>query len=306
MARGIDGKKIFLDRNDFKEFLFRLRNGIKECGYRCLAWCLMENHYHLLVRSSERPMSALMRPLNGGYARWFNAKYDRRGYLFQDRYKSVLCQDQEYAKQLIRYIHLNPVRSGLVGSLDKLKDWPWCGHGFLLGFKQAEGRDFQDRRESLRRFGNTEKNAIKEYMKYLSEGINETDMDHAGILPNVGSYEVAGSEKGWPAVIGDPDFARKAMERHSIGFHRKHRKADYAHVLENLAVKACSECHLERDELSKRGRGDKHTRTRALFCYSACKDELLPLSTVAQFLHITIPGVSKLIRKEIAEREKFA
>jgi hypothetical protein len=264
----------------------------------------MENHYHLLVRSSEKAMSTLMRPLNGGYARWFNAKYKRRGYLFQDRYKSVLCQDQEYAKQLIRYIHLNPVRSGLVKTIDKLNKWPWCGHGFLLGNKSALGKEFQDRRESLRRFANSEKDAMNKYMNYLYEGVNETDLGRAGVLSPVGSYEVAGSKKGWPAVIGDPDFARKAMEQHSIGFQRKHRKADYAHVLETLAVKACSECHLCLDELSNRGREDRHTQARALFCYRAFKKELLPLSAIARFLQITIPAVSKLVKNKIAEQKK--
>ena len=101
MARGLDGMTIFRDDADRDFFLSRLSKNLKRTGYTCHAWALMDNHYHLFLRTSEPPMSRLTRPLNGSYCRRFNRKYKRRGYMFQDRFKSVLCQDQEYAKLLI-------------------------------------------------------------------------------------------------------------------------------------------------------------------------------------------------------------
>ena len=182
IARGIDGQKVFIDNKDREEFLKRLAHGLQKVEYRCLAWCLLSNHYHLFLRTNEIPMSGLMRPLNGGYAQWFNRKYGRRGYLFQDRFKSVLCQDQEYAKQLVRYIHLNPLRAGEAKSLEELKTWPWCGHGFLIGFRGSIGHVFQDRQEALRRFGQTPEVAVSGYLSFLLAGIDDQRPEISGRL----------------------------------------------------------------------------------------------------------------------------
>jgi len=124
-----------------------------------------------------------MRPVNSGYAQYYNKKYKRRGYLFQDRFKSTLCQDQDYAEELIRYIHLNPLRAGKVKSLDQLKTFAWCGHGFLIGdVKNAYGEQFQNREEPLRRFGENETDAIKAYLQYLAQGCPGEDNKKAGGL----------------------------------------------------------------------------------------------------------------------------
>lgn len=298
MARGIDGKNIFIDDEDREAFLSRLTILVRVCGYRCFAWCLMDNHYHLLFRTNENHPGRLMRPLNGGYARWFNKKYSRRGYLFQDRYKSVLCQDQEYAKQLIRYIHLNPLRAGKVQTLDELQRWPWCGHAFLLGAKKAAGALFQERVETLRRFGESEKRAIDEYLKYMSMGIDPDHCDSAGLLPETEYIEISGSQKGWPAVIGDPDFVKKAMASHEIGERRKHRQADYASVLAKIAGEACAKFKLDPEELWRRGRENSRSDARSYFCRRSCEEELLPMSIAARFLKISIQSVAELSRRK--------
>jgi REP element-mobilizing transposase RayT len=297
MARGIDGKNIFTDDEDRREFLSRLTTSMANCGYKCFAWTLMDNHYHLLLRTNEKPISNLMRPLNGSYARWFNKKYLRRGYLFQDRYKSVLCQDQEYARQLIRYIHLNPMRAKKVHSLGQLKHWRWCGHGFLLDVKGAQGILFQDRIETLRRFGTTEKKGLRAYIAFLEECIHGKLIDTAGVLSQTESYELIGSQKGWPAVIGDPAFVRHAMSRHEIGQHRKHRQADYPLALREIAVKVCSIYSIKPNELLTRGRQSVRSDARASFCYLTHEEELLPMAVIARFLHITIPSVATLFRR---------
>jgi putative transposase len=297
MVRGLEGKSIFQDDYDRQEFLVRFTRVLHECGYRCLAWCLMPNHYHLFIRTNEHPMSTLMRPLNGGYARWFNHKYRRRGYLFQDRFKSILCQDQEYARQLIRYIHLNPLRAGEVDSLEALMKWPWCGHGHLLKIKGAAGQSFQDRNEALRRFGVVPGDAMQSYIRYIREGIDKECIENAGQLPDDASFEIAGSHKGWPAVIGDAEFAMAAMIRHEVAVRRRHRQADYLAILEKIAREVTSSGGVDYNQLFEKGRQNKRSHTRERFCYIAYFEEKIPFAVIARFLKGTIPPVVLLARR---------
>ncbi|MBD3346483.1 MAG: hypothetical protein GF401_15625 [Chitinivibrionales bacterium] len=297
MSRGIDGRRIFNNDNDRLKFLYLFARYQKNCGYRCLAWCLMNNHYHFLLRTNENPMSKLMRPLNGVYAQWFNNKEERNGYLFQNRFKSVLCQDQEYALHLIRYIHLNPLRAGLVSSLEELAAWKWSGHRYLLGLNGAIGRDFQHRKEALRRFGRTEKAAIKKYMIYLNEAVDPDKICNSGALSPEDSVEFDGSKKGWPAVIGDPEFVRNAMASHAIGNLRRHRQADYAEVLSKTANEVCRKYSLTIQELMSRSRLSTRSEARAYFCYKVRHDELLPYTAIASFLKITVPSAMSLYKR---------
>lgn len=297
MARGIEGRNIFSSDEDSKEFLTRFKKHLFDVGFKCLAWCLMDNHFHLLLRTNENALSKLMRPLNGGYARWFNRRYERKGYLFQDRYKSILCQDQEYAKQLIRYIHLNPIRVGKVKSLKALIDWPWCGHGFLVNSTRMLVNDFQDRQEALRRFGGTERVAIKNYLSFLADSINESDLETAGSLSRIESAEIAGAQKGWPAVIGDPGFAKQALTQNQENFKRKHRQADYQRTLNFLLSQTRRKFEINEKELFLRGKRERRAEAREYFCYQAHYEELLPLSAIARFLSITISPADRLARR---------
>jgi hypothetical protein len=238
-----------------------------------------------------------MRPLNGGYAQYFNKKYNRRGYLFQDRYKSVLCQDQEYALQLIRYIHLNPLRGGLVSSFSELADWQWCGHGNLVNEKEKYGMDFQNKLETLRRFGKNPEDALGKYISYLREGIVDDSLELSGQLDHDGEMELRGSFKGWPAVVGNPEFVRSAMERHHVSKWRVHRKSDYNEVLQNIAKSVCDKCGITKQQLFQKGRQNQISLARELFCYEAFQEEKIPYGIIANFLGVTIPPVTYLVRK---------
>ncbi|MFP4164512.1 MAG: transposase [Chitinispirillaceae bacterium] len=296
MAHCIEGKNLFVDDEDRNEFLSRLGHYLALTGYKCLAWSLMDTHFHLLVRTNHLPMAELMQPLNSGYARYYNKKHKRRGYLFQDRFKSVLCQDQNYAAQLIKYIHLNPLRARMVKSLKQLENWNWCGHGFLMGSETSQGQSFQNREECLRRFGKEEREALENYLKFLSEGLDESNIESAGLLPERESAEIEGSCRGWPAVMGDPEFVRNAMEQHKIGMRRLHRKADYDYVLKKAADEICEKYQISRDDLLQRGRKDIRSDARAEFCYKVRMKELLPASVIADFLRISVSPVAVLVR----------
>ncbi|MBD3316594.1 MAG: transposase, partial [Chitinivibrionales bacterium] len=141
MGRGIDGQRIFCDDPSRRHFLALLAEGMRRCGYRCYAWALMDNHYHLVVRCGGLPLDSLMRPLLSCYAKYFNRLVGRRGYLYGDRYRSIVSQDQGYLEELIRYVHLNPLRAGIVSDLQELAAYEWCGHGALIGVRTCEFQD---------------------------------------------------------------------------------------------------------------------------------------------------------------------
>ena len=141
IIRGIERKAIFKDSADRKNFTERLDRIIPETQTRCYGWALMTNHVHLLFKTGMAPLATVMRRLLTGYAVTFNRRHRRHGQLFQNRYKSFLCEEEVYLKELVRYIHLNPLRAQQVQDLKALKKYQWCGHGALMGKFDA---GFQD------------------------------------------------------------------------------------------------------------------------------------------------------------------
>jgi REP-associated tyrosine transposase len=118
IARGIERKAIFRDTQDYSNFLNRLGNLLIESSTACFAWVLMPNHIHLLLKTGITSISTIMRRLLTGYAISFNRRHKRHGHLFQNRYKSFLCEEEPYLLELVRYIHLNPLRARLVSDLN--------------------------------------------------------------------------------------------------------------------------------------------------------------------------------------------
>ncbi len=133
MGRGLERRRIFNSDTDKQDFLNRLSDSLAETGTECLAWSLMTNHYHLLVWVGDTPLSELMRKLLSGYATDYNRRHRRVGYVFQNRYKSILCDTDSYFLQLVRYIHLNPVKARLIKTVNALEQYPWTGHTALNG-----------------------------------------------------------------------------------------------------------------------------------------------------------------------------
>ena len=113
MLRGINRQQIFLDREDNKRFLLTLKAYKPVCGCKVLAYCLMGNHVHLLLREGAEPLEQIFKRIGGSFVYWYNAKYQRVGHLFQDRFKSEPVEDDAYLLTVIRYIHQNPVKAGL-------------------------------------------------------------------------------------------------------------------------------------------------------------------------------------------------
>ena len=133
MLRGNGGQDIFFASEDREEIYRLLREGTVRFEYRVHAYCLMTNHLHLAVEVGQIPLSRGMQNLAFRYTRWVNRRENRMGHLFQGRYKALLVDRDAYLLELVRYIHLNPVRAGLV---DEPLDYPWTGHRAYLGKAQ--------------------------------------------------------------------------------------------------------------------------------------------------------------------------
>ena len=133
IGRGIAGIDIFSDVKDREDFLVRIKDLCDKKAFSIYAWALMSNHFHLLVRTGNMSLSDSMRKLLTGYVVNYNRRHKRYGYLFQNRYKSILCEDDPYLLELTRYIHLNPLRAGIIKSVNVLRRYKWCGHSVIMG-----------------------------------------------------------------------------------------------------------------------------------------------------------------------------
>jgi REP element-mobilizing transposase RayT len=150
-ARGIEKREIYTDDRDRMDFLERVGSNLDRWGLRCFAWALMPNHFHLLLRSDKGRLSSFMQCLMTGYSMYFNERHRRVGHLFQNRFKSPVVAKSAYFRDVVRYIHLNPLRSGIVRSMDALETYFWTGHRRIVrgGFP-----DWQDLDVLQLEFGN--------------------------------------------------------------------------------------------------------------------------------------------------------
>lgn len=133
MVRGINKETIFANNEDKIRFLDRLGQNVTEGNCTVYAWVLMDNHIHLLFKSGKQGISAIMRKLLTWYAQYHNRIHRRTGHLFENRYKSILCDEDTYLLALVRYIHLNPLRASAVQTIEQLDRYAWCGHQTLIG-----------------------------------------------------------------------------------------------------------------------------------------------------------------------------
>jgi putative transposase len=186
ICRGLERREIFYDNEDRDDFVSRLSRVLNDTSTRCFAWALIPNHFHLLLQTGSTPIATFMRRLLTGYAVTFNRRHDRHGHLFQNRYKSILCQEEPYLLELVRYIHLNPLRSGIVSSLEELERYRYSGHGQLMGRYEDSWLATDD---ILLRFAKTTNPARKIYSAFVAEGVDQgrrPELTGGGLLRSAG------------------------------------------------------------------------------------------------------------------------
>ncbi len=212
IGRGIEGGKIFSDDQDRFAFLDRLGKVAIDTATPVYAFALIPNHFHLLLRRGGTPLSRVMQRLLTSYALKFNKRHRRSGYLFQNRYKSIICQEESYFLELVRYIHLNPVRAKIVSSIEEMKNYRFSGHSLLVGKSRAS---WFDRSEVLGRFGLTEAKAQRVYLTFLKDGINlATDLSGGGLKRSSGPTELSKTPQAYDErILGESNFVENLLLR---------------------------------------------------------------------------------------------
>lgn len=304
IIRGIEKKPIVMgdvDRGDFVERMAALALELKSPVY---AWALMSNHAHILLRSGPKGLSTLMRRLLTGYAGSFNRRHRRHGHLFQNRYKSIVCDEDTYFIELVRYIHLNPLRANLVESLSSLDKYRWCGHAVLLGNAK---QPWLHSDETLSWFGKSVSTARRAYRAYVLEGVS------AGRKPELVGGGLVRSQGGWSQVmamrqrnnralsderiLGPSDFVEKIIAEADENFQRPFKNRLDAKTADTFVMKACRGSGVHPTELQSGSRRRPVAVLRSKLAVDLVMKHGFPLSKTARLLGVSTPAVSNILRR---------
>lgn len=304
IIRGIERKKIFQDDKDRHNFVDRMETVLQETETACYAWALMPNHAHFLFRTGGVPISTIMSRLLTGYAVSFNKRYHRHGKLFQNRYKSILCQEEPYFKELVRYIHLNPLRAELTADLNGLDRYPWCGHSAIVG---RISRAWQHVDYVLGYFGNRRTKARTGYRDFVENGIptgRRPELVGGGLIRSLGGWEAVKalrrSEtriKGDERILGDDDFVRQVMGSANEDMERRTRWKAAGFGFEDLLAEVAQCFTMTPDSILNGDKRPQTVKARSLLCYYA--NRFLGMTTVelARKLQIGQPAVSRSVKR---------
>lgn len=302
MVRGIERRKVFRKDGDRDHFLSRLGEVIEETKTICYAWALLPNHFHLLLRTGPVPISTTMRRLLTGYAVWYNRTHRRHGHLFQNRFKSILCQEDAYLTELVRYIHLNPIRAGIVGSIGELGRYPYSGHSVLIGKIK---KNWQETAGVLGFFGDKAGSARCAYKEYVEKGIGQgrrDDLSGGGLIRSAGGWEgvkALRKEKAYQRsderILGDGEFVGSVLAAAEEEMEKRYWLRSHGYDLEKIGLRVSEVMRADPGAVWKKGRYRHVVEARSLFCYWAVRELGVPMSLLAGKLEISIPAVSKSV-----------
>jgi len=314
MIRGIERRKIFRNEKDREDFIERLEVLCPSTQTSCYAWAFLSNHAHFLFRTGTAPLSRLMRRLLTGYVIGFNHRHRRHGQLFQNRYKSIVCQEDVYLQELVRYIHLNPIRAGIVKTLDELKSYNYCGHSSLMGKTE---RKWQDTDYVLGYFGKRKPQARKEYETFVKEGLRQgrrKELTGGGLIRSLGGWTEARERlKGRDHVmsderiLGDSDFVDSVIFRSEEQYERRHKLKRQGYDLDFIAGRVAELLDMDPDEVFSRGRQDRKVKARSLLCFWAARELGMSHTALAKQLEMSLAGVGFSVERgeSIAKNGKY-
>ena len=278
IVRGIEQRQIFRDDRDRDQFIQRLSDILTETDTPCYAWALMPNHVHLLLKTGLTPIATIMRRLLTGYAVYFNRRHRRHGHLFQNRYKSILCQAEPYFRELVRYIHLNPLRAKLVEELKALDKYPYSGHSALLGKMK---RDWLQVGYVLGFFGKRKSDARKAYRQFVKKGVvqgRRPELTGGGLVRSIGGWaalRALRSEtvrvKGDERILGDSDFVEAVLKEADEQLERRYRLKAEGFGLERVAERVAQVMSIPVELVWEKSRRPQVVDARSLFCFWASK-----------------------------------
>ena len=314
IARGIERRQIFDDDEDRYAFLERFGLILEETRTTCYAWVLIPNHFHLLLRTGTAPIATVMRRLLTGHAQMYNRRHHRSGHLFQNRYKSILCQEDLYFLELVRYIHLNPLRAGIVGDLENLEKYRFSGHGVIMG---RQRQDWQNTDAVLARFGKRKNTARFAYRGFVAKGMNQgerKDLTGGGLIRSLGGWDAVKAMrkaeshlKSDERILGDSDFVGWILSESNEAMAREYGLKACGLDVNAIANRVARLLNLPVDEVWAPGRYKHLATARSLICFWAVRELGVSQASLARRFNVSEAAISKSVRRgaEIAKREGY-
>ena len=287
-SKGVHNTKIFPDNEMKTFFLKELSLTLKKFSFQCFAWSIMDDHYHLIVKSSNFSISSFMQRLNSNYARYFNKKTGRKGVVFYRRFSSVITQEKNGLEELIRYVFLNPVRCGDC-TINELDHYQWSGHRALVN---NVSDDILNVKEILNKFGGSD--SLATYCNFVKSGSEDCK-----IIQKVRTAHDGGQYFSDPQcwIIGDETFTQNIIDKDQC---RRIRIARYVkeNVTINAVLKKIKNCiDLKHTDILFHGRLNEISTARQMFAIVGhCYFEF-SCSSLARFLKVTSSAVSRMISR---------
>jgi putative transposase len=314
IVRGIARRRVFNDDADRDFFVERLGRVLSDTETQCFAWSLMPNHFHLLLKTGATPIAWVMKRLLTGYAMHYNRRHRRNGHLFQNRYKSILCQEDAYLLELVRYIHLNQLRAKLVADMKELGKNRYSGHGVLLGNAVA---GWQNTKYILRLFGGKLPVARRYYREFVQKGVaagRRRELTGGGLIRSIGGWSAAkllrkagALQKGDERILGDGEFVEKVLAQAKEAFERKYRlKVKGIHV-DRIAARVAEIVGIDPAEVWAAGKQHKVVQARSLLCYWTTSELGLSQAWLSKKLGLSQAAISLSVARgrQIASQKKY-
>jgi putative transposase len=304
IVRGIERGAIFCDDDDRKEFMRRMGTLAKGSGTAIYAFALMTNHLHILLKSGECGLSTYMRRLLSGYAQFYNRRHNRAGHLFQNRYKSIICEEEAYFDKLVAYIHLNPLKAGIVESFEELARYPWSGHAVLM---KRIHHAWLDRDYVLSIFGSTDGKARKAYLEFLEEemGIDrESELSGGGLVRSHGGWSKVQSmrkqglrEEGDERILGSGEFVHSLLAEAEASIDNQLPANERLDQVRHDIAEACENAGISVAFFRSGSRSGSLPKLRKSLAIKFTSEYGLSLAETARQLGVTTSAVSFMVQK---------
>lgn len=311
MVRGINKSNIFEDEQDKVRFLERLGQTVIEGKCTVYAWVLMSNHAHILFKSGKEGISAIMRKLLTWYAVYFNRRHRRTGHLFENRYKSILCDEENYLLALVRYIHLNPVRAKIIRTLEELDSYPWSGHQAIIGKAKHPWMAIET---VLSQFGNTKRKAMNEYRRFVQEDIGKGQnplLTGGGLIRSQGSWSHVLSmrrkglkEEADERILGSGNFVHEILKEAEEKQLRQLKLRQSGHNITEIISQECRKNKISPEELKLGSKRRKVSEARTTIARRSSEELGLSGAEIARHLGVNTSSVNRALArvKELAEK----
>lgn len=305
MVRGIDKTNIFRDDEDKARFLERLGQTVTEGKCTVYAWALMDNHVHILFKSGKTGISTVMRKLLTWYALYFNRRYRRTGHLFENRYKSILCDEDNYLLALIRYIHLNPMRANMVKTIEELDRYPWSGHSAVMNKRECPWMDID---YVLLQFNDTTRKARNAYRRFAQEGIglgHQPELTGGGLIRSLGGWSqvLAMQRKGRKEeyderILGSGDFVTAIFKDAEEKRKRQLKLKRSGRMIADIIKEECKRNKVSVEELKKGNRRSKVSETRLTIARRSRGELGLSGAEIARHLGVNTSSINRALGRE--------